>query len=170
MTFLLINKGGNETIIIKKSETADTRTCDFSQVSKEQLLSSSVQHISDVAKGITFFLIMLQGAASEHDRDKITAIDQFHKDFITGFKETPWWDLHRTLTRHHLTEKDGVPLDVNLIDVLEMIVDYVMAGMGRSGKVIPLTIELDLLKVAFDNTWKLLESNILVDAQKAVSK
>ena len=35
-------------IIINKSETTDTRTCDYSKVSKKQLLKSSEQHINDV--------------------------------------------------------------------------------------------------------------------------
>jgi len=35
-------------IVIRKSETADTRTCDFANVTKETLLKSSVQHIGDV--------------------------------------------------------------------------------------------------------------------------
>lgn len=40
------------TIRIKTSGTADTRTCDFKNVSKKTLLDSSVQHIADVRRGI----------------------------------------------------------------------------------------------------------------------
>ena len=35
-------------ITIHKSATADTRTCDFANTSKETLLASSEQHIQDV--------------------------------------------------------------------------------------------------------------------------
>lgn len=122
-------------ITIGKSPTADTRTCDYANVSKEILLASSRQHINDVSTALYFFAGLLYHAASVHDHDKISAIDQFHADFITGFKEHSWWDNHRKVNRHHLLEADGVPPDVNLIDVLDLIADCVMAGMARSGSV-----------------------------------
>jgi 4-aminobutyrate aminotransferase-like enzyme len=53
--------------------------------------------------------------------------------------------------------------DVNLIDVLDMIVDCVMAGMGRTGSVYPLEISQDVLKKAFDNTVTLLKNNVTVE-------
>ncbi|RJQ22006.1 MAG: hypothetical protein C4560_02995 [Nitrospiraceae bacterium] len=150
-------------IAIKKSQTADTRSCDFSTVTKEQLEASSYQHIGDVNKGIFFFKTLLTDAGSKHDNDKITKLDHFHADFITGFQQTGWWDNHRKITRHHLTAEDGIPEDVNLIDVLEMIADCVMAGMGRTGSVYPLTINPDVLKRAVDNTMELLKSQIVVE-------
>lgn len=149
-------------ITIKKSETADTRTCDFANVSKETLLASSLQHIGDVKQGLCFFQDLLQTAAANHDTDKLTDIDGFHADFLTGFKQTGWWDRHRKLNRHHLTQADGIPEDVNLIDVLDFIVDCVMAGMARSGSVYPLELPSDLLQRAFQNTVELLKSNVVV--------
>ena len=153
-----------EMIIIKKSKTADTRSWDFSSVTKEQLLESTCQHIGDVSRGLDFFRNLLKKAADVHDMDKKSGIDHFHSDFITGFKQTGWWDNHRKITRHHLTAEDGIPKDVNLIDVIEMIVDCVMAGMGRTGTVYPLTINPDVLKRAVDNTVELLKSQIIVEA------
>jgi len=150
-------------ITIKKSATADTRTCDWSKVTKEQLQVSSVQHINDVRRGIGFFNNLLARSANIHDYDKLSDIDGFHRDFQTGFKSTEWWDKHRTITRHHLLVDDGVPEDVNLIDVLEMIADCVMAGMGRSGSVYPLDITPELLKCAFDNTAALLQAQVVVN-------
>lgn len=149
-------------IEIQKSKTADTRTCDFTKVTKETLLASSVQHIGDVRKGMEFFMSKIYEAAGRHDWDKIEKIDGFHRDFVTGFKEHSWWDNHRKINRHHLLEKDGVRDDVNLVDVIDMIVDCVMAGMGRSGSVYPLTIDADVLKKAFDNTVELLKSQVIV--------
>ena len=149
-------------IEIKKSQTAETRTCDVSKVSKDQLLQSSKQHIEDVQKGMMFLVGMMGNASDLHDFDKITDIDTFHRDFKTGFKITEWWDRHRKVNRHHLLQDDGVRDDVNLIDVLEMIVDCVMAGMGRAGKVYPLDIKPEVLMQAFNNTAKLLESQVLV--------
>jgi len=43
-------------IIIRKSNMGDSRTCDFSQVSKEALLNASQQHISDVRQGMGWFI------------------------------------------------------------------------------------------------------------------
>ena len=42
-------------IEIKQSKTADSRTCDWSKVTKEQLLESSIQHIGDIQKGLIFY-------------------------------------------------------------------------------------------------------------------
>lgn len=150
-------------ITINKSETADTRTCDFAKVSKQTLLESSVQHIADVRRALAFFQMEIAEAATRHDADKLTDIDGFHADFVTGFAQQDWWTRHRKLNRHHLLHEDGIPDDVNLIDVLDMIADCVMAGMARSGEVYPLEISPELLKRAFDNTAYLLESNVKVN-------
>lgn len=149
-------------IIIKPSPTADTRTCDFANTTKETLLKSSYQHISDVQEGLRFLESMVRKAAANHDTDKITDIDTFHRDFITGFKLTEWWDKHRKINRHHLNEEDGIPDDVNLIDIMDFIVDCVMAGMARSGSVYPLKLSPELLERSFQNTVELMKRNILV--------
>lgn len=151
-------------IQIKKSQTADTRTCDFTKVTKETLLASSVQHINDVKKGFGYLIDLMNTSAQNHDSDKLTDINGFHSDFVTGFKNTTWWDNHRKITRHHLLQKDGIPEDVNLIDVLDMIIDCVMAGMGRSGSVYPLEIDVRVLIKAFDNTADLLKKQIIVES------
>ena len=149
-------------IEIKKSVTADSRTCDFEKVTKPQLLMSSMQHMGDVRKGINFFKDKLDEAASNHDFDKISEIDHFHSDFVTGFKQKGWWNNHKKINRHHLLESDGIPEDVNLIDVMEMIVDCVMAGMGRSGSVYDLKLEDEVLKRAFNNTVEMLKKEVVV--------
>jgi hypothetical protein len=149
-------------IVIHPSPTADTRTCDWSKVTKEQLLASSVQHISDIGAGLAFFAERLAEQALIHDYDKISDIDGFHADFATGFAQKGWWDKHRRVNRHHLTMEDGIPQNVNLIDVLDFIVDCVMAGMARSGSVYPLALPPELLEQAFQNTVTLLKENVQV--------
>jgi hypothetical protein len=149
-------------IQISKSATADTRTCDFANTTKETLLASSRQHIGDVVKALAFFSGKLTEAAGEHDYDKLTGIDWFHSDFVTGFEQTGWWDNHRRIHRHHIDKEDGVPKDVNLIDVLEHIADCVMAGMARSGSVYDLKLSDELLQTAFKNTVDLLKSQVVV--------
>lgn len=147
-------------IQVAKSPTADTRTCDFQQTTKEVLLASSRQHIADVVQGLAFFSGKLTEAAGRHDQDKLTEIDWFHGDFLTGFRQTGWWDNHRRINRHHLAQQDGIPEDVNLVDVIEYITDCVMAGMARSGSVYELTIPPELLEKAFRNTVEMLISQI----------
>lgn len=149
-------------ILIKTSPTADTRTCDYASVSRDTLLASSHQHIADVREGLLFLGSMLAKSAENHDADKITDIDTFHRDFVTGFKQTEWWDRHRALNRHHINIPDGVRDDVNLIDVLDFIVDCVMAGMARSGSVYPLELSPELLEKAFQNTVNLMKKNVMV--------
>lgn len=149
-------------IVIHKSPTADTRTCGVSTVTKAQLEASSRQHIADVMAGLEFFRERLKAAANIHDFDKLTEIDWFHRDFQTGFKQTGWWENHRKINRHHIDKPDGVPADVNLIDVLEHIADCVMAGMARSGSVYELKLPDELLQRAFKNTVDLLKSQVVV--------
>lgn len=152
-------------ITIKTSATADSRTCDSSVVSIQQLYRSSVQHIEDVDKGIDFFINMMADASEKHDSDKLTDIHGFYRDFIVNFKTTDWWDNHRKVTRHHILVDDGVPEDVNLVDVIEMITDCVMAGMGRCGSIYPLDIKPEVLMKAFNNTVELLKENVTVEKE-----
>jgi hypothetical protein len=149
-------------IEIPMSQTADTRTCDFKNVTKATLMTSSLQHIEDVRAALKFFGALLQRAAFVHDFDKVEDVDSFHADFLTGFEKHDWWDRHRKLNRHHLTEADGIPEDVNLIDVLDYIADCVMAGMARSGSVYPLYLPSELLERAFQNTVELLKREVVV--------
>lgn len=128
-------------IEIQTSKTADTRTCDVTTVSQQQLLDSSKQHIGDVQRALAFFAGLVTEAGIRHDDDKITDIAGFYRDFQTKF---------------------GVPADVNLIDVLDFIADCVMAGMGRSGSVYPLRLSPELLERAFQNTVTLLKAQVVV--------
>lgn len=150
-------------ITIKKSETADTRTCDWSQVTKEQLRNSSLQHIDDVREAMNCFEELLSAAAFDHDHDKLEDLDGFHVDFSTGFKVQDWYARHKKLNRHHIDKPDGVPEDVNLIDVLEHVADCVMAGMARSGNVFPIKLPDELLQRALANTVDLLKAQVVVE-------
>lgn len=158
-------------IEIHPSQTADTRTCDFASVTKETLFESSRQHIRDVRAALDFFRQCLIVAGQNHDTDKLSDIDGFHADFVTGFAQTGWWDRHRALNRHHLVDMagnlvpDGIREDVDLIDVLDYIADGVMAGMARSGEVkgFQQSPELaGLLLKAFTNTVEKLKSQVVV--------
>lgn len=150
-------------IQIRKNVLADIQTYDYSTVSKETLAVSSQQHIRDVQQALAFFIELLSRAGIHHDTDKLTDIDGFHSDFRTGFEKKDWWNRHRKLNRHHLSEADGIPADVTLIDVLDYIADCVMAGMARRGSVYALVLPPELLETAFQNTVSLLTEQVVVD-------
>lgn len=150
------------TVHVNPSPTADTRTCDPKSVSKETLLDSTRSHQRDVTAAMGLFSQALVDAAGCHDHDKVSGIDQFHADFVTGFKQHSWWDSHRKVNRHHIDKDDGVPEDVNLIDVLEHVADCVVAGMARSGDVYDLDLPDEVLRRAFKNTVDLLKSHVEV--------
>lgn len=67
-----------------------------------------------------------------------------------------WYQLHINKERHHLLSR--CPEDVNLLDVLEMVVDCVCAGMARSGDVYPIEINDDILNKALSNTIELIKN------------
>lgn len=151
-------------ISVTPSPVADTRTCDYTKVTKEQLAKASDMHISDVVQALATYAYALQAAADVHDADKLDDIDGFHRDFLTGFTQTTWWDNHRRIWRHHLGQSDGVPDDVTLLDVLEYIADCVMAGMARSGSVYELRLPPEVLERAFQNTVAQLTARVRVAA------
>ena len=106
-------------------------------------------------------MIIEQG--QNHDWTKIKYFDSFYKDISSGkvgkeFFKLDWWQIHRT-ERHHLN--DRVPEDVNLIDVIEMLCDCVIAGIARTGDVYPIILTNDLLQKAVQNTVDMLINNVI---------
>lgn len=155
-------------IKIKQSKTADSRTCDWSKVTKEQLLESSKQHIGDIQKGFDFFIELMQRQKYIHDLTKINDIDGFYEDFKTGFKRQEWWKEHQKKERHHFNNPEFIQDDVNLIDIIDQIVDGVMAGLARSGEYRQEKIDTELLMKAYNNTVSLLLKNVeVIDEQTA---
>lgn len=157
-------------ITIKKSPTADSRTCDKVTIKRQTLFDSSQQHINDVSRGLACFARYLENAALLHDWDKLADVNWFLRDFrgeMVDANGDPipggWLENHYKIHRHHLNHHTGVRVDVNLLDVLEYISDCVMAGMGRSGSVSELKMTPELLKLAFDNTVALLKNQVQVE-------
>jgi len=102
-------------------------------------------------------------AGARHDYTKLTMIDAFHRDFVTGFKKTSWWEEHKKKERHHLIDNEHAPQDVNLVDVIECIVDGVMAGMARSGDYRYTPFPAELLERAVKNTISMLLDNVKME-------
>ena len=145
-------------ITIMKSPIADTRSADH-LISLEELRQSTTMHISDVRKAMNWFSKVLAWRGVRHDWTKVTFIREFYCQFSnaqkTGEWGTGWYDqIHIAKERHHL--KDCCPEDVNLIDVLEMLCDCVMAGLARSGKYRDEEPDPEMLVKAYKNTVQLL--------------
>lgn len=160
---LRTGQDGEPMILMHKSPTADTRTCDPSTVDMETLLASSHSHINDVRAVFEYFVHRLRRASTVHDFDKVQNIQAFHQAFTSGaIMNSPWLAEHKRINRHHLNDPAGVPEDVNLFDVLDYIADCVAAGMARSGKVWPLDASPELLVKAFHNTVNEVKSKVQV--------
>jgi hypothetical protein len=158
-----------EPIYVKNSNNNDTRTCDH-MPSRKELLYLSSQHIQDVMNGINFLCKLLLVKGAKHDYTKITLAKEQWEDFKTvydsnneiNFCDLNWCKTHYLLERHHLN--DYVPIDVNLLDVIEMVVDCTMAGLGRSetGEIYPVKISDEILQMAVKNTVELVKDQVII--------
>lgn len=148
-------------ITVTKNPFADTRSCDYLSVTKEQLAAASAAHIEDIREALGFFIARLKIAAVIHDEDKLSDIDGFHANFLTGFSEQDWLQRHYVKNRHHLHAGGRVPDDVNLIDVLDFVADQVMSSAAR-GTFRPATLPNEVLQRAVENTVELLKAQIVV--------
>lgn len=154
-----------EKIVIRESKSADTRSADH-EISRDELLESTVSHIKDVGKAMRWFAEQLERRSYEHDYTKLTHFDEFYEMFhnaqLTGEWKGEWYKgIHCKLERHHLA--DGEPEDVDLLDVIEQICDGVMAGLARSGKYRYEDIPDGLLERAYGNTIRKLLSIVEVE-------
>lgn len=150
-------------IKIKSSKTADSRTCNRKEITLQTLKDSTQQHISDVRKGLGWVILQLLNARTNHDHTKLDNIKLFHKDFVNQFNpDSEFLKIHYTSERHHLFEPTGVKQDVDLIDVLQCLIDGVMAGMGRRGEYSYQQFPQGLLQNACRNTVNKLLKQIVV--------
>ena len=151
----------NEPLTIIKSPSADTRSADHI-ITREELLESTKMHRNDVHDAMDYIASLLMAMGRTHDTTKITYFnefyDQFHKAQLSGDWGKGWYDqIHIVQERHHL--KDNCPDDVNLIDVIEMLCDCVMAGIARTGSYREEEPDADILVRAYKNTVKMLLDN-----------
>ena len=155
-------------IIIKNTQNADSRTANH-ELSKDTLLESTKTHKNDVKRIMTFMSDVIRETGEKHDWTKIKYFDEFADEVLkphtdAEFKQAHWYQNHITEERHHLNA--NCPVDVNLFDVLEMIVDCTVAGKGRAGKMTPAYLKLKdpfILERAYWNTVKILDDLIEVN-------
>lgn len=151
---------------IQQSKSADTRSAE-GIVTKDTLITSTQQHIQDVGKALGWMCEHLKQRSVEHDRTKLSHMDDFYQDFTAArtnkyinFCNLPWYKLHISEERHHLDK--CIPENINMFDILERIADIVMAGMARTGNVFPDELPPEALAAAYKNTIALLKSEIVV--------
>lgn len=128
-----------------------------------ELLKDVLLHQGHVREVMNVLAFKLEEAGFHHDWTKIEYFDNFYEDVILrsselDFKKRGWYDIHIGEERHHLNASK--PEDVNLLDVLEFIVDCIVAGKSRSGKVNYSFLEFDnkdLLEIAYWNTVDLVD-------------
>ena len=150
-------------VTIKKNMNGNPKTAQKG-ITFEQFHEANIMHIDDV-KAVMYELSRLVDDAGEnHDCTKKSQERMFYKNFIsamkgdTNFLEDEWYQLHIKAERHHLPS--NCPEDVNLIDVLEMIVNYVCAVTVRCGDIRDLKIDSNILERAAGNTIKLVRDMI----------
>lgn len=147
-------------ITVRKLPTADD--VPRSEWTRDMILQASTIHIKDMMRVMQFLRGMIDNAAVWHDVDKLLHVDQFVA-FLKGDKDSGWMEAHARRNRHHLDHPAGVPVDVNLIDVLEYIGDCIASGMERRGHVYRVGIDAEVLVNAFNNTVRMLIENIKVE-------
>lgn len=145
-------------LMVKPSPTADTRSAE-DLVSEEELEKSTKMHIQDVKAGCKLLADELKARAENHDQTKLKHFKEYFAQFrdaqVTGqwsLSHEAWEKKFHLAERHHL--KKRVPDDVDLLDVLEMISDCVVAALARSGEYHDEPFDALILKKAYDNTIK----------------
>ncbi len=141
-------------IIVKPNPIIRNGNYDFSEVSKEELLNSSQHHINDVRQGITWFIEELVERGQKHDFTKLKYINEYYQAFLNDLKIQDWGEFHKKMQRHHIDDPNGQPQDIDLIDVIEFIIDTVMAGVAKYGQYNIKLLSDDLLQKAYKNTIK----------------
>lgn len=145
-------------IRIKRNNLGDTRTATKVPTFQE-FVDANRSHVDDVGNMMSELANVIRKRGVNHDFTKIydPYISLFYRELcakiegkIDSFVDGEWYPMHCRTERHHLNKY--CPEDVNLIDVLEMISDYVCSGMARSGNVYPVEIPSDILQKAVKNT------------------
>ena len=142
-------------IILTKNPHGDSRTAP-ADTTFEEFRQANVDHVNDVQIVMAMLAAKLNQQAEQHDWTKFAFEEEFWKDFHKeDFVNGEWYQEHIHAEKHH-------PLsychkDITLLDILEMVVDCVCAGKTRSGKVRPLEVNEEILKLALQNTVKLID-------------
>jgi hypothetical protein len=148
-------------IKLVKDTNADSRSSKV-KITLPNLQLATANHIVHVSQGLEYFANLLIIAGEKHDFTKSDNMEDFYKaltsDNIKNTVSFTWYKKHVVNERHHLLS--NVPEDVNLVDVFEHLVDCVMAGSARTGKIFDVDLPDAVLQKAVKNTVELLKKQI----------
>ena len=159
-------------IEVEPNKNGDSRVADHVPTIVEFMKANS-SHKQDVSNLMDEFANEIRKRGKIHDWTKIDEPyrSMFYRDMCNAiegkmsFFDGEWSKIHyEELERHHLNR--SCPEDVNLIDVIEMLCDCVVAGKARSGDVYEITIDDDILKRAVKNTIEILKDNVVVKGEQ----
>ena len=153
-------------ISIKRNPNGDTRTAP-KNITLEQFREANFSHKKDVYEVMKCLSKMLEMNGTKHDFTKICFEQEFYDNFLDtinngkDFVSNTWYQEHIKYEKHH-------PLsycheDIDLLDIIEMAVDVVCAGLGRSGNVSDIKIDSEILQKALSNTITKLKNYMEVE-------
>lgn len=157
-------------MIIPQTKSIDTREGQTTNNLKH-LEWKNAMHMTSVISLFWEYIHEYSEDVFTHDMDKFDAnAEQMLKDFIAcrvekvNFRSTLWYKQHSRNSRHHILDhvkSDSTYInDVNLVDFIHMIADWVAAGFARgkdwnNDKVVARNVNTELLvilKKALSNT------------------
>ena len=127
---------------IKKNPNGDTRTAK-KDVTFSEFQKANDMHRQDVRAVMYHLSNQMRMQGIKHDWTKISKEKLFYKDFLATMNE-----------------------GADLLDIIEMVVDCVCAGKARSGEVRELEISDEILKLALNNTVKLVDDMTFTQGSK----
>lgn len=125
-------------------------------------------HRENVYKVMNEIAWYINETGTLHDWTKETFYEDYYQDTIereyeTDYNNREWYKIHTKYERHHIPSNP--PVDINLIDIIEMIVDCIVTPIQNNTSINYDYLKLDetLLKEAYWNTITLIEDNIITD-------
>ncbi len=152
-------------IKIGKSVNADSRTA--IEKSRKSLLEDSIKHISEVQQTFNLVAYLMTKQGQNHDYTKLTEFEKFYNDYMDkageDFVNGEWYKIHISEEKHH--NEHYLHKDITLINIFEEIIDKVVAGKGRAGRINLeyFNISDNILRLAFNNTIKLIDDLTEID-------
>lgn len=142
---------------IKRTTNGDSRVAEKVPTFNEFEVANA-EHMSHVYSLMRELSERMERQGKDHDWSKVIEPykSMFYRDLCNSiegnmdFIDGKWVNFHYQVERHHLLR--NVPDDVDLIDVMEMVCDYVAAGLARSGEVELFEIDESILSKALHNT------------------
>lgn len=123
------------------------------------------QHRKDVYNVLNEIAWNIYQTGQMHDWTKTSFFDEYYNDIIerqtnNDFKNREWYKIHTKYERHHINS--NTPIEVNLIDIIEMITDCIVTGKATNNGEVDkkyLQIPIETLTEAYWNTIQLICDN-----------